>query len=434
MIEEYLQYTANATCSFCAVKTSVEYLKKAGFEKLDLNEQWKLSKGKDYFVEIYGSSFAAFHVGEHFNKTSDKKGRIMIAAAHSDQPGFAIKPNAVMKSGKYRKLNVEAYGGAILNTWLDRPLGISGIVVTRGRDSFHPQVTVVDLKRPILVIPNLAIHFNRDVNKGVELNKQKDMLPLMGMMEDNVLEQMEQQDYLLGLLSEETGTAPEDILDFQLYLYNFEEGMVVGAEREMLMAPRIDNLASVFACVKGILSGHNENNLNLIAVFDNEEVGSRTKQGAGSDVLCSIVKRICAAFGFTREETEERIYDGFFLSLDGAHAVHPNQNEKYDPVNPVYLNDGMVIKKAASQSYATDAVAAGIIKEICGKNKIAYKEFVNKSDSVGGSTLGAIASVRLPMRIADVGIPMLAMHSAMETMGVKDLNALVKFVESVFRE
>lgn len=430
MIEEYLRYTRNATCSFCAVKTSEEILEKAGFCRLDLNEEWKLTKGTGYFVDVYGSSFVAFYVGEHF----DKKGRMTIAAAHSDQPGFVIKPNAVMKSGKYKKLNVEAYGGAILNTWLDRPLGISGIVVTRGEDSFHPRTTVVDFKRPMLVIPNLAIHFNREVNKGVELNKQKDMLPLLGMMEDYVSDKMEQQDDLLHLLSEETGAAEEDILDYQLYLYNYEEGMIVGAEGEMLMAPRIDNLASAFACVKGILSERNEKNFNMIAVFDNEEVGSRTKQGAGSDVLYSIVKRIGMALDLTQEELYEKIYDGFFLSLDGAHAVHPNQSEKYDPANPVYLNDGVVIKKAASQSYATDAVAAGIVKEICGKNKIAYREFVNKSDSAGGSTLGAIASTRLPMRMADVGVPMLAMHSAMETMGIKDLDALVRLVESVFRE
>lgn len=430
MIEEYLRYTRKATCSFCAVKASEEILENAGFCRLELNEPWKLTKGNGYFVEVYGSSFVAFYAGEHF----DKRGRITVAAAHSDQPGFAIKPNAVMKSGKYKKLNVEAYGGAILNTWLDRPLGISGIVVAKGKDSFHPQTTVVDFKRPMLVIPNLAIHFNREVNKGVELNKQKDMLPLIGLMEDYVSDKMEQKDYLLHLLSKETGAAPKDILDYQLYLYNYENGMIVGAEEEMLMAPRIDNLASAFACVKGIISGRNENNLNMIAVFDNEEVGSRTKQGAGSDVLFSIVNRILEAFGFTREEIWERIYDGFFLSLDGAHAVHPNQSEKYDPANPVYLNDGVVIKKAASQSYATDAVAAGIIKEICGKNKIAYKEFVNKSDSAGGSTLGAIASTRLPMRMADVGVPMLAMHSSMETMGVKDLDALLKLVGSVFGE
>lgn len=429
MVQEYLNYTKEATCSFCTVKASSEYLEKAGFEPLEPEKDWKIERGRGYFINIYGSSMVAFYAGEQF----DGSGRLTVAAAHSDQPGFVIKPNAVMKTGKYRKLNVEAYGGAILNTWLDRPLGIAGIVVIKGGDSFHPQVRVVDFKRPMLVIPNLAIHFNRDVNKGVELNKQKDMLPLLGMMEDYVSGELEDGDYLLRLLSEETGADVEEILDYQLYLYNYEEGMIVGANRDMVLAPRIDNLASAFACMKAVVSRQNVTGLNVIAVFDNEEVGSRTKQGAGSDILRSILERIYRALDFTGEEFERSICDGFFLSLDGAHAVHPNQNDRYDPTNPIYLNDGIVIKRAASQAYATDAVAAGIIKEICGKNNIAYKEFVNKSDSVGGGTLGAIASTRLPMRMADVGVPMLAMHSAMEMMGVRDLSALEKLVECVFQ-
>lgn len=430
MIQEYLQYTKAATCSFCAVKAAEEYLENAGFRRLTLGEGWNLERGKGYFINVYGSSFVAFYVGEQFSE----KGRLTIAAAHSDQPCFIIKPNALMESGKYRKLNVESYGGAILNTWLDRPLGIAGIVVAKGEDSFHPNVQVVDFKRAMLVIPNMAIHFNRDVNKGVELNKQKDMLPLLGVMEDYVADKLESKDYLLRLLADETGINAEDILDYQLYLYNFEDGMTVGAGDDMLLSPRIDNLASVFACVKAIVSEHNDTGLNVAVVFDNEEVGSRTKQGAGANVLRDILERIYGEFQVTGEEFQRSICNGFFLSVDGAHAVHPNQSDKYDPTNPIYLNDGIVIKRAASQAYATDAVAAGIIKEICGKNNIAYKEFVNKSDSPGGSTLGAIASTMLPMRMADVGVPMLAMHSAMETMGVKDLEALIMLVECLFRE
>ncbi|MCM1467407.1 MAG: M18 family aminopeptidase [Alistipes sp.] len=430
MIQEYLRYAKEATCPFCAVRAAEEYLKNAGFSRLDLLEDWKLERGKGYFVNIYGSSLAAFYVGEEFTGS----GRLTIAAAHSDQPCFVIKPNAVMNVGKYRKLNVESYGGAILNTWLDRPLGISGIVVTKGADSFHPNVRVVDFKKPMLVIPNLAIHFNRDVNKGVELNKQKDMLPLMGMMEDYISGEMEDRDYLLRLLAEETGADMDDILDYQLYLYNYEEGMTVGAAKDILLAPRIDNLASVFAGLKAVVSQHNDTGLNMTVVFDNEEVGSRTKQGAGANLLRDILERIYGAFRITGEAFQRSVCGGFFLSVDGAHAVHPNQTEKYDPTNPVYLNDGIVIKRAAGQTYATDASAAGIIKEICGKNNIAYKEFVNKSDSVGGSTLGAVASTMLPMRMADVGVPMLAMHSAMETAGVKDLEALVRLIGSIFKE
>lgn len=428
MIQEYLRYTKTATCPFGVVKEAEEYLKKAGFYSIKPEDEWNIERGKGYFMNLYGSSFIAFYVGQEFS--SD--GRLTIAAAHSDQPCFVIKPNAVMESGKYRKLNVEAYGGAILNTWLDRPLGIAGIVAEKGSDAFHPHVRVVDFKRAMLVIPNMAIHFNRDVNKGVELNKQKDMLPLLGMMEAYVSDKMEEKDYLLRLLSEETGIKAEDILDYQLYLYNFEDGMTVGVNHDMLLAPRIDNLASVFACVKAVTSGKNESGLNVIAIFDNEEVGSRTKQGAGANLFAGILERIYAALSVERETFLRSVNGGFFLSVDGAHAVHPNQSEKYDPTNPVYLNDGIVLKRAANQAYATDAVAAGIIKEICGKNNIAYQEFVNKSDSAGGSTLGAIASTLLPMRMADVGVPMLAMHSSMETMGTKDLEALVRLVTSLF--
>lgn len=428
MIQEYLRYTKTATCPFCVVKAAEEYFEEAGFQSLTLEDEWKIERGKGYFMSLYGSSFIAFYVGQEFSCD----GRLTIAAAHSDQPCFIIKPNAVMESGKYRKLNVEAYGGAILNTWLDRPLGIAGIVAVKGSDAFHPYVRVVDFKRAMLVIPNMAIHFNRDVNKGVELNKQKDMLPLLGMMETYISDKMEEKDYLLHLLSEETGIKAEDILDYQLYLYNFEDGMTAGANHDMLLAPRIDNLASVFACMKAVTSGKNEAGLNVIAVFDNEEVGSRTKQGAGSGLFSGILERIYAALSIEREAFLRSVNSGFFLSVDGAHALHPNQGEKYDPTNPIYLNDGIVIKRAANQAYTTDAVAAGIIKEICGKNNIAYQEFVNKSDSPGGSTLGAVASTLLPMRTADVGIPMLAMHSAMETMGAKDLEALVRLITCLF--
>lgn len=428
MIEEYLQYTKTATCPFCVTKAAEEYFEKAGFERFNMKDGWTIERGKGYFMNLYGSSFIAFYVGAQFSCD----GRLTIAAAHSDQPCFVVKPNAVIESGKYRKLNVEAYGGAILNTWLDRPLGIAGIVAAKGSDAFHPDVRVVDFKRAMLVIPNIAIHFNRDVNKGVELNKQKDMLPLLGMMEAYGSDKLEEKGYLLRLLSEETGIREEDILDYQLYLYNFEDGMTAGAQNEILLAPRIDNLASVFACMKALTAGRTETGLNVIAVFDNEEVGSRTKQGAGSNLLLGILERIYAALLVEREVFLRCVNSGFFLSVDGAHALHPNQGEKYDPTNPIYINDGIVIKRAANQAYATDAVAAGIIKEICGKNNITYQEFVNKSDSPGGSTLGAVASTLLPMRMADVGIPMLAMHSAMETMGAKDLEALVRLITGLF--
>lgn len=426
MLDNFFYFIDKATCSYTTTAAAANELMDKGFVQLNLNEEWNVVKGGKYFVNIYGSSLVAFVVGGSFGYHD----RINIAAAHTDQPGFVIKPNPEMKNGKYLKINVEAYGGAILNTWLDRPLGIAGCVVCRGKDVFSPVTHIVDSKKPVLVIPNMAIHFNRDVNKGVELNKQRDMIPMAAVVE----EKFEKENYIINYLAELIGEKTEDILDYQLYLYNCEKAMVTGFDEKILMAPRIDNLVSVFACVKGICTKkQNQHNLNMIAVFDNEEVGSRSKQGAGSDILKQIVHRIFMCLGHSDENMESRISDGFFLSIDGAHAIHPNQSDKYDPTNSIYLNDGIVIKKAANQAYSTDAVSAAVVKAFCDKNNIPWKEFVNKSDMPGGSTLGAIASTKLPMRMADVGIPMLAMHSAMEIMGVSDVESLVNLVKELFR-
>lgn len=424
MIEELFDFIKKGTCPFTVVEEAAGELISKGFTELHLEKEWQIEPGKKYFVRVYKSTLIAFCPGKKYGY----HGRICIAAAHTDQPCFVVKPNPVMTAGKYMKVNVECYGGAILNTWLDRPLGLAGCVVSRSGDLYEPGITVVDSKGPVMVIPNLAIHFNRDVNKGIELNKQKDMIPLAGVVE----EELSKEDFLLKYLSGISGIEQEDILDYQLYLYNTQECVCTGFEKEIALAPRIDNLASVFACLKGITGKQNENNLNMIALFDHEEVGSRTKQGAASDILYRVIERIYSSMGHSHENMEGRISEGIFLSIDGAHALHPNHADKYDPANPIYLNDGIVIKKSASQSYATDPAAAAVIKDLCRQRNIPYREFVNKSDIAGGSTLGAIASTKLPMRTADVGIPMLAMHSAMESMGVRDLSSLTELVSAFF--
>lgn len=424
MVQNFINFLNRATCSFTATDSVANELVENGFVQLGLNERWNIQKGGRYFIKIYESSLVAFVAGEEFGEG----GRINIAAAHTDQPGFVIKPNPEIKSGRYLKVNVEAYGGAILNTWLDRPLGLAGYVVCEGRDAFSPVTHIVDSKKPLMVIPNVAIHFNRDVNKGVELNKQRDMIPLAAVVE----EKFEKDNFLINYLAGIIGGNPENILDYQLYLYNCEPGVVTGFNDEILLAPRIDNLASVFACIKGIEAMQNAKNLNMIALFDHEEVGSRTKQGAASDILKQIIRRVFISMGCSEEFMERCISEGFFLSLDGAHAQHPNHTDKYDPTNTIFLNDGVVIKKSANQAYSTDGISAAIIKKLCKDNNIQYKEFVNKSDMPGGSTLGAIASTKLPMRMADAGVPMLAMHSSMETMGTEDLAALVNLVKVLF--
>lgn len=422
----FSDFVRECTCAFTTVETCAKRLQAEGFEQLSLEEDWKLAPGGKYYLDVYKSTLLAFCIGEKF----DEMGRLLVAAAHTDAPGFVVKPHPVMKSGKYCKINVESYGGAILNTWLDRPLGVAGLVVLKGKDAYHPETILWDSKRPLMVIPNVAIHFNRDVNKGVELNKQTDMLPLAGILEEQVAEQLERKDYLLKYVAEDLGRKVEDILDFQLYVYNTQTAESIGFKEEILLAPRIDNIASVFACVEGIVEAENPNQLSVIALFDNEEVGSRTKQGAASDILSMVLERIYDSLNISRTGYLRSVSEGFFLSLDGAHAVHPNHAEKSDPVNAIYLNDGIVIKKSANQSYSTDAVSAAVVKEMCHTKEIPYKEFVNRSDIPGGSTLGAIASTKLPMRMVDVGVPMLAMHSAMELTGQKDIGALLQLVKA----
>ncbi len=424
MVNDFLDFINSSTCAITAVETIKKQLDGEGFVELKLSEEWSLKTGGKYYVNVFGSSIVGFNIGKKFGYYN----RLNIAAAHSDSPCFVVKPRPEMTSGKYLKLNVESYGGAILNTWMDRPLGLAGMVVCRGMDAFSPVMHVFDSKKPVLVIPNLAIHYNRDVNKGVELNKQKDMLPLAGILEEN----LSKDDFLYNYLAKELGINKEDILDFQLYVYNCEAGALVGVGEELVLAPRIDNLASAFVCMKELILADNVKNFNVAAIFDNEEVGSRTKQGAASDILYRILEKAFVALGRGTDNLNERISEGFMLSLDGAHAIHPNQSDKYDPTNPIYLNDGVVIKKSANQAYVTDGVSAAVVKSLCENAGISYREFVNKSDIAGGSTLGAIASTKLPMRMADVGIPMLAMHSAMELMGKNDLEALDKLVKTLF--
>lgn len=420
MFREFFEFIDNGTCPYTVVANMKEELLKNDFEELSFDVKWNLKKGGKYYLDVYNTTLIAFTVGNNYNTD----GRINIAVAHTDSPCFVVKPNSFIKSGKYAKINVESYGGAILNTWLDRPLGVAGIVVTKGDDPFNPNVKVIDSKKAVMVIPNLCIHFNRDVNKGVELNKQKDMIPLCGMIEEG----LENDQYLLNYLADYAGVDKEDILDYHLYLYNIQKASFTGFKDEMITAPRIDNLVSVYACLKAVLQENDTENINVIAVFDNEEVGSRTKQGAASQVVADVLSRISNCFGHDYLNS-----NGMILSLDGAHAIHPNSSEKYDPTNPVYLNDGVVIKKSANQSYGTDAVSSAVIKELCIQNNIPYKEFVNKSDMPGGSTLGAIASTNIPYRVADVGIPMLAMHSALETMGSEDLTEIIRLTKRMFR-
>ena len=418
-IKDLVKFVEGATCSLTTVETSADMLNKEGFLELELKADWTLEAGKKYFVNIYGSTLVAFTIGKDY-----KGGMLRIATAHTDSPGFCIKSKAEMKTGmgKFGKLNVEAYGGAILNTWMDRPLSIAVRAAVKSNNVFEPEIRIVDLKKPVVTIPNLAIHMNREINDGIKLNKQVDMLPIGCQMDEKT-----PSDFFVEYLAKELKVKKEDILDYEGYVYNAEKGEIVGFNDEFLVCPRIDNETSVLACLKAIIdsgkNNYNNEGINLIAVFDNEEVGSSTKQGAGSNVLSFVIEKIISSLNRNndvRKDFINTVLNAMMLSVDVAHATHPNHPEKNDPTNEIILNAGPVIKRSGAQKYATDAKAVGIVEQLCQNAYIPYQKFANRSDMLGGSTLGPISDTNLPMLTVDIGVPILAMHSAKETMGVKD--------------
>lgn len=405
------------------VREAAAQLEEAGFEELLFNRTWGLTENGKYYVKHHDTTLFAFTIGEPVAP----RNTIRIAAAHTDFPCLRIKPNPdIMKEGYYQ-VNVEVYGGAILNTWLDRPLSISGRVALQSEDVMHPEMRYLSLDRPLMAIPNLAPHMNPDINKGIELNKQTQMLPIFGLCEES------QEKRLMRFLAEELGVEPERILDYELWAYCMEKPQCFGVQEEFLLSPRLDNLTSVQAILTGIIAGKRKEGINVAALFDHEEVGSRTKQGAGSMLLMELLEKISDSLGRTPAQTRESLYDAFLLSVDVAHGMHPNWTQKMDLTNKPVLGKGVCIKEAGAQSYATDCEAVAIVEQICRKEKISYQKFVNRSDIRGGGTLGAVASGVMPVKTVDIGIPLLAMHSAVETMGVDDMKSLTDLVTSYFQ-
>lgn len=354
---------------------------------------------------------------------------LRLAAAHTDHPCLYIKSNPEIDSKGYGKLNVEVYGGAILNTWMDRALSVAGKVVIKSDNVFEPEVRIVDMKRPLFTIPNLAIHLNREVNKGVELNRQNDLEPLAFVDGTEV-----EKEFFLSLLARELKVSASEILDYELYLYNCDAGDVLGIQEDMISAPRLDNITSVEACLQGLLNQNREKGINVIALFDNEEIGSRTKQGADSEFLYRLLKKIYRCLGVAEEKAETAIFGGFALSLDVAHGFHPNKPEKSDPTNPNPLGKGVVIKRSSAQNYVTDSEAVATAMMIFENEGIPYQKFASRSDVSQGGTLGSIASKYLPMKMVDMGVPILAMHSARELMAAADQYYLEEFVTAFFEQ
>ncbi len=426
MEEKLFHLVEKGTSAVMVVQEAARQLKEAGFEELSFSTGWGLTENGRYYVRHHDTALFAFTIGAR----AEFRKAVRIGAAHTDFPCLRIKPNPDISAGGYGQVNVEVYGGAILNTWLDRPLSISGRVALQSEDVLHPEIRYLSVERPLLVIPNLAIHMNREVNKGLELNKQTDMLQILGLIDENLKEQK----MLMDFLGKELQVEPEKILDYELWAYCAEKPRYTGIQEEFILSPRLDNLTSVQSLLTGLIRGKREIGLNVAAFFDHEEVGSRTKQGAGSLMLLTLLEKINASLGKTEEQMRQSLYDAFFLSVDVAHGLHPNQMGKMDLTNKPVLGRGLCIKEAGSQSYATDCEAVAVIEQICRKYKIPYQKFVNRSDLAGGGTLGSIASSILPVCTVDLGVPVLAMHSAVETMGAADMKALTRLMTAYYSD
>ena len=422
MIQRLLRQLDASPVNFLAAEYIANELTRNGFRHIDASQPiGNVSAGDKFYVTKNDSSIYAFRIGR---KPLAETGFHMVCA-HCDSPTFRIKPNAEMQcEGGMVKLNTEVYGGPILSTWFDRPLTIAGRVIVRGKDAMSPVTRLLHVKRPLLQISNLAIHFNRQVNDGVKLSRQKDVLPILGIVND----ELEKGNMLMNVICKELDIKSGDILDFDLYLADATPACTFGVHDEFISSGRLDDLSMCYAGLDALLAAGESDRTQVLAVFDNEETGSQTKQGAGSPFLASVLKRIALAQGGSEESFYVAVEKSFMVSADNAHAWHPNYPEKYDPTNHPVLGGGPVIKFNAAQKYASDAVSAAVFAELCREAGVPCQRFVNHSDVAGGSTLGNILASSIPLRGVDMGNGVLAMHSCRETASVADhLNCIKVF-------
>lgn len=416
IVKELIDFIAAAPTSFHAVAQAAEMLKAEGFIPLAESDRWKLVPGGRYYVTRNCSTIAAFTV------PLEGWGPAKITASHGDAPGYKIKENGeLLIRDQYTVLNTEGYGGMICSSWLDRPLSIAGRVLVRTEQGIEAKLFAID--RDLLLIPSVAIHMNREVNCGYKYNAQVDMLPLYG--------SAAAKGSLMQQVAEAAGTTPEQIVTSDLLLYNRMLGTVLGADDEFIAAPRMDDLGCVYGTLKGFLQARHEG-LCLWCMFDNEEVGSTTKQGACSTFLADLLRRVCTGLGGDHEDYHAALASSLLVSADNAHAVHPNHPEYSDASNPVFLNEGVVIKYNANQKYTTDAVSAALFRTICARAEVPVQTFANRSDLPGGSTLGNLSNTQVSLNAVDIGLPQLAMHSSYETAGTKDLTALVQVSRALY--
>ncbi|MBE6052393.1 MAG: M18 family aminopeptidase [Clostridium sartagoforme] len=408
-----------------SVKTIKDRLDSNGFSEIKESDKWNLQKDGKYYVVKNDSALIAFVVG---NGDIEEDGFKLIGA-HTDSPGFRIKANPEMVSeGKYLKLNTEVYGGPILYTWFDRPLGIAGKVTLKGSSPLKPEVKLVNINRPILIIPSLAIHMNRSVNEGFNINKQKDTLPLLSLINDK----FEKDGYLVKVIAEELNVDSSDILGFDLGLHEIEKGAIIGLNEEFISAGRLDDMWMCYTGIQALIQSKSNKSTKVMVCIDNEEIGSLTAQGANSALLLNILERITLALGKDREGLHRALSNSLMISADLAHAVHPNVEEKHDPTNRPVLGNGPVLKSAASGSYSTDSYNAAIFEGLCASANVPYQKFFNRSDVRGGTTIGPITSSLLTIPVMDMGAPLLSMHSIRELASVKDNEYTIKLFTEFF--
>ncbi|MBO4235584.1 MAG: M18 family aminopeptidase [Firmicutes bacterium] len=430
---EFIDFAmTNPTC-FHAIEAISSDLKDAGYEELKETAVWRLESEGKYFTTRNNSSLIVFKVPKNnidgFN----------IAAAHTDSPALKIKGmQAEMTEGAYLKLNVEVYGGLLMSTWFDRPLSLAGRLMVKEKGKLIEKLVKID--RDLLMLPSVAIHMNRDANKGIEYNAQKDLLPLFAMPGlDSKKADKGQKNSNSSLLSEIIGKAakinPKNIMSCDLFVYDRTPGSIWGANNEFFSVQHIDDLECAYTAIRALIDapvGASQTSMPMVALFDNEEVGSETKQGADSTFLDDTLERIAEALGWSAQKKHAAIAGSFLVSADNAHAVHPNHPEYHDPVNKPVMNKGIVIKYAANQHYATDSVSSALFKELCDISKVPYQEFYNRSDKPGGSTLGNISNTHVSVNSVDIGLPQLAMHSCYETAGMLDAVYLAKVFKTFF--
>ena len=415
ILRDLMNFLDSSVTMFHAINECEKVLQNCGYIYLPENEKWNIRAGK-YYTKRNSSSLIAFDIANgdyHFQ----------ISAAHSDSPTFKLKDRPIIESNGYLKLNVEAYGGMIDATWLDKPLTLAGRVMVDTKDGIETRLLNID--KDLLIIPNVPIHFNREINKGFAFNNQVDMLPVFSA--GNLSE-----DDFYKMLAKELGVKPEAILAKDLYLVNRQKAAVIGYDNELISSGRLDDLECVYTSLLGFIEAMNNDHINVFAVFDNEEVGSVTKQGAMSTFLVSTLNRINKALGKSDEDYYRAIAKSMLISCDNAHAIHPNHPELFDVKNRPVLNKGIAIKESANQKYTTDAFSRAVLKKILDKNNIPYQTFANRSDIIGGSTLGNLSNTAVSMNAVDIGLPQLAMHSAYETAGAKDVEYAIEALRAFF--